>query len=561
MKKLIWVLALAAMLLACAVGCGTNSPGTEDSGTAAKTEEQTEAPQTDILFEKGKTSPYVIIIGKNADKKEEAAASTLRNAFRQYLGLELPVRIDLILESAGYSESPYEILVGSTSRGDAMEWSEDTRVGDWYIGKRGTKLLISGFSPESTVSAVDTFVERFLASANGTVKVTDSDAVTFRATYAIPSFTVDGVEQRALTVVWSNRAKLTEFSAAILADRLSTYYGYPTELLPSTQAGTGHRLVLATVTDVPELASLLGNADAVLTAQNGNPMLLAKSLGALADAARRLAGDLETETTALQLESGKVARTYEASDTLMSMSFNLYGHTDFDTRKNAVLDVIASRLPDTFGIQEGKDEWVTLFSGTLSGIYACAGTGNQEAGATESYNNLYYRIDKYELVESGTFWLSDTPETPGSKFEESKRVRIATYALLKHRATGKQVLYVNTHLDNKSAVAREKQLVVLTRFISGYEAPCVLTGDFNSNPSTNLYRLVTSIMEDSRARAAETTNAPTYNGLGSSSSVLDYCFFSEGRFDLLRYSVHTSLYQGNIYPSDHNAVLTEYRLR
>lgn len=561
MKKLIWVLALAAMLLAGAVGCGTNHPGTEVSGTADKTGASTDPSQPDILFEQGKTSPYVIIIGKNADRKEEAAASALHDAFRTYLGLELPVRIDLILESAGYSESPYEILVGATSRQAAVDWGEDAKVGDWYIGRKGTKLLISGFSPESTADAVHAFVKRFLAAANGTVRVTDSDAVTFRASYAIPSFTVDGTEQRALTVVWRDQTKLTEFSAAILADRLRTCYGYPAETASSALTTEGHRLVLTTVTDTPALAPLLGTADAILTAQDGVPMLLAKNPAALADAARRFADELETATDALQLESGKTARTYAASDTLTSMTFNICGHTDFDTRRDAVLDVIASLLPDTFGIQEGKDEWVKLFSGKLSGIYACVGTGNQESGASESYNNLYYRTDKFELAESGTFWLSDTPQTPGSKFAESKRVRIATYALLTHRATGKQVLYVNTHLDNQSASAREKQLSVLARFLSGYEVPCVLTGDFNATPASNVYSLVTSLMEDSRTGAAETTDAPTYNGFGNSSRVLDYCLFSEGRFELLRYSVHTALYQGSIYPSDHNAVLTEYRLR
>ena len=560
MKKTIWIVAAAILLLSLLAGCRTKPadvPGT-DTGTEEPTTAVTDSGE--ILLERQKETPYVIIVGKNADEQETEAANRLYKAFRQYLQLSLPVRIDLIQESSGFVESPYEILVGDTSRAESEAWGKNMRAGDYRIRKAGTKLVIIGASPESTGKAVDAFVDRFLKSANGTLRITDADAVSVTGDYPVPSFTVDGTELCEMTVAWSGKGRLNELSAELLATALTECYGYAAKALPAYQAGNGRRLRAVTVAELPELAGLLGDNAAVLTAADGNPVLLARDAASLTGAMRTLAAALRT-TGSLSLESGRTALRMNPGDTMSVLSFNLYGGADYDNRKNAVLNVIATYLPDTFGIQEGKDAWVNFFASALSEYYAQVGLGNQEDGYTETFNHIYYRKDRFNLIEGGTIWLSDNIHEAGSKLPESKRVRIATYALLEDRESGKRLLHVNTHLDNQSALAREKQLNIVMRLISSFDAPCVLTGDFNSVPGSSVYAMATSVMTDARVNAAERDTAPTYNGLGSSSHILDYCFFSQNRFELLRYRVHDKLYQGNIYPSDHNAILVEYRIR
>lgn len=391
-------------------------------------------------------------MGKNADEREQEAAANLRSAFRQYLQLDLPIRIDLILESSGFVESPYEILVGETSRAESAFPSGNLRSGDYSIRKAGTKLVIAGATPEATGKAVDAFVDRFLKPANGTLRITDADSVSVTGDYPVPSFTVDGTELCEMTVAWSGKGKLDELNAELLATALTECYGYAAKALPAYQAGSGHRLRTATVAELPELpelpelAGLLGDNAAVLTAADGNPVLLAKDAASLTGAMRTLAAALKTAGS-LSLESGRTALQMNPGETMSVLSFNLYGGSDFDNRKNAVLNAIATYLPDTFGIQEGKDAWVNFLASSLSEYYAQVELGNQEDGYTETFNHIYYRKDRFRLIEGGTIWLSDNIHEAGSKLPESKRVRTATYALLEDLRSGKRILHVNTHLD------------------------------------------------------------------------------------------------------------------
>lgn len=249
-------------------------------------------------------------------------------------------------------------------------------------------------------------------------------------------------------------------------------------------------------------------------------------------------------------------------DLLSCMSFNLWGGKDWEARREAVLWVIRRFLPDTIGIQEGKIQWLNLFERELSDIYGCAGVGNREAGYTETFDHIYYKKDRFELLKEDTVWLSDSIHEKGSKFAESKRVRIAVFAWLRDRRSGRELLCANTHLDNLGETPRNMQLKVLLDYIGEVPLPCVLTGDFNSRMTTDVYRTVTGVMNDSRTDAARLEVGPTYNGAGEHPpTTLDYCFFTKGRFDLEFYRAQTDLYQDAVYPSDHNPVYVEYHLK
>lgn len=250
------------------------------------------------------------------------------------------------------------------------------------------------------------------------------------------------------------------------------------------------------------------------------------------------------------------------ADTLSCMSFNLWGGKDWEARREAVLWEIRRMMPDTLGIQEGKVQWLKVFEEELFGEYGCAGKGNREAGYTETFDNIYYRRDRFELLREDTVWLSGDLHAEGSKFAESKRVRIAVFAFLRDRVSGRELLAANTHLDNLGETPRNKQVRVLLDYIEGTGLPCVLTGDFNSRMTTDVYRTVTEVMDDSRTAAVRREAGETYNGAGEHpEATLDYCFFTKGQFELPYYRTQTDRYLDSVYPSDHNAVYAEYRFR
>ena len=163
--------------------------------------------------------------------------------------------------------------------------------------------------------------------------------------------------------------------------------------------------------------------------------------------------------------------------------------------------------PDVVGMEEVTTTWRKwlddyVFNDSYAGVGEARTTGGEA-------NPIYYRKDKYELVDSGTFWLSDTPDVPGSYLENVNYPRICTWVLLRDRATGNEFVHMNTHLDhngqNNSTVGndiRKSQLGVIVKFAQQYkDKPMFLTGDLNNRRTTsagNTYALIKIIEGDSK---------------------------------------------------------------
>lgn len=129
--------------------------------------------------------------------------------------------------------------------------------------------------------------------------------------------------------------------------------------------------------------------------------------------------------------------------------------------------------------------------------YEICGVGRGADLGDES-NVIAYRRDVFDLVSLDTFWLSDTPRVPGSRFatDQSDCPRICTCAALRHRETGRVLRHYNTHLDHEGTMAQAQGLtLVLNRIAADYAAwqlPVILTGDFNITPESPVYRSVLS---------------------------------------------------------------------
>lgn len=556
------IVVLAAMVLL--ASCGRDPGDTADTTDTADTADNTGTADTSdtadtegsFSLSRGEESDYVIVVGKNASTAEQEVAARLARAFEQYAGVKLKQTLDLDNEKLGYYERETEIVVGRTSRDMSGVWDADAhRLGDWFIGVSGRKLYIVGASDTALRNAADKFISKFLFGKVDSLELSAADNIDFAADYSLTSLTLNGRELRSASVAITGSNAYRKQVAVCFAESLTGAYGYGAWVSASGKAD----ILLTTPDDTPAASALLGDCSAVLGALDGQAVLVGRTTGELFAAANRLCS-LIGEGGRLALEDGAVAFEYKPDATIRVMSFNILGTTDIDKRRNAVAWVIAANMPDVFGIQEGKDEWLNFFGSNLGDTYACVGRGTNEAGYSNTYDNIYYRRDRFTAGESGTIWLSDTPETAGSKFSESKRVRIATYACLTDRVSGKTVLYVNTHLDNASSAARSKQADVLLKFISGYSCPAVVTGDFNSNASSAVYTKMTGVLRDARTDAAERHLAQTYNKLGEGTgSVIDHIFLSQG-VKIGKYSVFTRLHEGVYYPSDHNAVVVEFEV-
>lgn len=248
------------------------------------------------------------------------------------------------------------------------------------------------------------------------------------------------------------------------------------------------------------------------------------------------------------------------------MSFNvLCGGPDdkvWTKRTYRVTDAIKAADPDTFGLQEAHLGWMTWVSNTLP-EYAWVGVGRDDGRQAGEYSPVFYKRDRFELLDSGNFWLSETPDKPGKGWDAAC-VRICSYALLREKATGKEFVHFNTHLDHKGPVAMQKGAELVAKkaneLFPGRTA--VFTGDFNITPDSAPCKAVKDGgFTDSRDIAKDSDTGNTFHAYSTGDrgvNIIDYVFVrdvaSVESFKVVREEID------GIYPSDHWAVYADIEI-
>lgn len=244
------------------------------------------------------------------------------------------------------------------------------------------------------------------------------------------------------------------------------------------------------------------------------------------------------------------------------MSFNVLchgsGENTWKTRKPLVVDIIKKYLPDTFGLQESHNNWMRYLIKSLP-EYDYVGVGRDNGRKLGEFSPVFYLKDKYEVVETGNFWLSETPNKPSFGWDAACR-RICSYAVLKEKATGKTFAHYNTHLDHKGEKAQiNGALMIADRADTFKGMPTVVTGDFNVHPDSKPYASIVSAgFTDARDIAQEKNDVETFHWFGGSKQMIDFVFVKNVKSVKSLYTI-TDTYDGK-YPSDHYPVLAEVEL-
>lgn len=238
------------------------------------------------------------------------------------------------------------------------------------------------------------------------------------------------------------------------------------------------------------------------------------------------------------------------------------GENDWTHRKDFLNGQLQFYAPDVFGVQEAKPNQVLDIAAALP-QYSYVGTGRDGIGKGES-SNIFYAKDKFKVIESNTFWLSDTPDVISMGWDAACN-RVCTYALLKNVKSNKLIWVFNTHLDHMGELARTKGLeLILSRIekLNSKKYPVVLMGDFNSEPKTERIIALKSKMDDARTVSKEKPFGPygTFNGFKYHEAVsvlIDYIFVSKGKaISVNKYAVLSDA-KDLKYPSDHFPVFVE----
>jgi len=170
---------------------------------------------------------------------------------------------------------------------------------------------------------------------------------------------------------------------------------------------------------------------------------------------------------------------------LKVMTFNLrYASTSmphaWSVRRPVTKACLEQTAPDLIGTQEGLAAQLADMRADLP-AYAMLGQG-REGGEKGEYMAIFYRRERFELLETHDYWLSETPEVVGSKSWNTSLPRMVTWARFRDKATGKAFVFVNTHFDHMSEEARQQSAkLVRTRLAAlPLSEPILLVGDFNA---------------------------------------------------------------------------------
>jgi len=168
------------------------------------------------------------------------------------------------------------------------------------------------------------------------------------------------------------------------------------------------------------------------------------------------------------------------------MTFNIRVDTILDgfhrwkQRKEMVVDTINSNAADVIGLQEAEMDQVQLIQYALPQYhnYAIGRKNGRTRGETCA---IFFRKDRFMVLETGTFWFSDTPTVPGTKDWGNLWPRICSWVHLLDRTTRTGFYVYNVHMDNLSQNSREKSADLLADKIAARRTldPFIVMGDFN----------------------------------------------------------------------------------
>ena len=256
----------------------------------------------------------------------------------------------------------------------------------------------------------------------------------------------------------------------------------------------------------------------------------------------------------------------QKSDPIIVATYNLRydnkndGINAWPNRKENVKALIRFHDFDLFGTQEGLRNQLNDIAELTE--FAFLGAGRDDGKEAGEHSAIFYKKARFSVLQSGNFWLSETPDKPGKGWDATCCNRICSWAKFRDLNTKKAFYFFSVHFDHQGVEARRqsgKLMVAKIKEIAKNE-PVILVGDFNSTPKTEQIQTIQTLLSD----AHNVTVTPPYGPEGTFNSFkfdapmdnrIDYIFVSKP-INVLKYGVLTDAKEQR-YPSDHQPVMVK----
>ena len=211
------------------------------------------------------------------------------------------------------------------------------------------------------------------------------------------------------------------------------------------------------------------------------------------------------------------------------------GDNRWELRRDAAVKMVAEQKPIAMGLQEACPDQIDFLDLNLTG-YKHIGVGRDDGKRAGEMMAIYYDTTRLTLLDSGTFWLSETPEKVSLGWDAACN-RTCTWGHFKVNDTGFEFLYFNTHLDHLGSLARKNSIKLIVDKMTELNpdnVPVFLSGDFNSTTDDPIFDPLKASLKDAHMMSAISDKNITYNGFGKVTDnpdarkewVIDHIFFS-----------------------------------
>ena len=273
-----------------------------------------------------------------------------------------------------------------------------------------------------------------------------------------------------------------------------------------------------------------------------------------------------TLAIAITLAGTSCSSVKEQTSEIKWATFNIRLDTPYDSlnnweyRKDSVASFIRNQDLDIVGMQEVLHNQLVDLKTRLP-EYAEIGVGREDGKTKGEYAPIFFKKDRFEILDNNTFWLSQYPDSIGFIGWDGACTRIATWAKMKDKQNGKIFMAINTHFDHVGTEARRKGALLIIEKIKEIvgDKPAVLTGDFNVNDSSEAYNTLTTnsfVLKDAHKEAQTKEGVDyTFHNFGriepSSCEKIDFIFITPNIKVSINYIPEEAKQEGK-FLSDHN---------
>ena len=234
------------------------------------------------------------------------------------------------------------------------------------------------------------------------------------------------------------------------------------------------------------------------------------------------------------------------------------GVHQWDNRREQVINFIKIEDLDIIGMQEVVHSQIEYLEAGLVG-YGRIGVARDDGKRKGEYSPIFYKKNRYSIIDSATFWLSPNPEVP-AKAWDAALPRVCTWAKLIDQETNDSLLVLNTHFDHVGEQARANSVdLVLSKIeVLNFSGKVMLMGDFNLEPDTApIQKIINSELEDAFEADLNLGPVGTYNAFKIGENYerrIDYVFYTG--FEIKSYKNYSLRIQ-DTFLSDHFPVVVE----